>query len=135
MNSPFFNKGSGFPQDERKAFGIEGLLPAAVHTLDQQVARAWGQLCKRNDSLAKNTFLQSLKSQNLVSWELVVMGIDRYMREREKVTNFGEIIRCCIIRLAKNAPKCLMRQGLVLDGIGLTLWVLLGYMCSWWKSI
>lgn len=66
LNHPIFNKGSAFPPDERRAFGLAGLLPACEQTLDQQVQRAYQQYSTRADDLAKNTFLTSLHDQNHV---------------------------------------------------------------------
>ena len=34
---PLLNKGTAFTREERRAFDLEGLLPNAVLTLDQQV--------------------------------------------------------------------------------------------------
>jgi malate dehydrogenase (oxaloacetate-decarboxylating) len=42
------------------------MLPTAVHTLDQQVERAYHQFKARSSPIAQNTFLGSLKNQNLV---------------------------------------------------------------------
>lgn len=66
LNSPRLNKGTAFPADERHAFDLAGLLPASVHTLEQQAERAWEQYQSRKDDLAKNTFLTSMKEQNEV---------------------------------------------------------------------
>lgn len=66
LNHPIFNKGSAFPPDERRAFALNGLLPASEQTLAQQVHRAYEQYSTRADDLAKNTFLTSLHDQNHV---------------------------------------------------------------------
>lgn len=66
LNHPFFNKGSAFPPNERRTFGLTGLLPERVQTLEQQAQRAHKQYLSRDGSLARNTFLTSLKEQNEV---------------------------------------------------------------------
>ncbi|OAQ62941.1 malate dehydrogenase [Pochonia chlamydosporia 170] len=66
LNTPYFNKGSAFPVEERRAFNLTGLLPQNVQTLDEQVKRAHEQYLSRSDDLARNTFLASLKDQNEV---------------------------------------------------------------------
>lgn len=66
LNHPFFNKGSAFTADERRAFELTGLLPPSVQTLEQQARRAYEQYSARADDLAKNTFLTSMKEQNQV---------------------------------------------------------------------
>jgi malate dehydrogenase (oxaloacetate-decarboxylating) len=66
LNTPYFNKGAGFPPDERKQFKLTGLLPQHVSTLEQQVKRAYQQYSSRKDPLAKNTFMTSLAYQNQV---------------------------------------------------------------------
>lgn len=66
LKNPIYNKGSGFPLDERKALGLEGLLPTNIQSLQEQVDRAYQQYISRQDDLAKNTFMTSLKEQNEV---------------------------------------------------------------------
>ncbi|KAK4096983.1 malic-domain-containing protein [Parathielavia hyrcaniae] len=66
LNHPYFNKGSAFTADERRAFELSGLLPPSIQTLEQQAQRAYDQYCARTDDLAKNTFLTSMKEQNEV---------------------------------------------------------------------
>lgn len=66
LASSHFNKGSAFPKDERTAFKLHGLLPPNVQTLDEQVQRAYEQYTSRENDLAKNTFMASMKAQNEV---------------------------------------------------------------------
>ncbi|GAA6015636.1 hypothetical protein JCM10207_008154 [Rhodosporidiobolus poonsookiae] len=66
LNEPTLNKGAGFTPDERATFGLEGLLPHEVHTLEQQCKRAYSQLQERGSPIAKYTFLSSLRDQNIV---------------------------------------------------------------------
>jgi malate dehydrogenase (oxaloacetate-decarboxylating) len=66
LTSSQFNKGSAFPKDERAAFKLNGLLPPNIQTLDEQVQRAYQQYSSREDDLAKNTFMASMKAQNEV---------------------------------------------------------------------
>ncbi|HKI42642.1 MAG TPA: hypothetical protein VKA66_20220, partial [Mycobacterium sp.] len=35
LDTPIFNKGSAFPEDERIEFGLHGLLPAHVGSIDE----------------------------------------------------------------------------------------------------
>ncbi|GAA5933408.1 hypothetical protein JCM3775_000681 [Rhodotorula graminis] len=66
LNEPTLNKGAGFTFEERTSFGLCGLLPYEVHSLEQQCKRAWAQLQERPNPLAKYTFLSSLRDQNIV---------------------------------------------------------------------
>ena len=66
LNTPYFNRGSAHTLEERDVFNLSGLLPHGVQTLEQQVTRAYQQYISQRDDIAKNTFLTSLKEQNLV---------------------------------------------------------------------
>lgn len=66
LNTPYFNRGSAHSAKERREFNLTGLLPSSIQTLEQQVDRAYEQYSAGHDDLAKNTFLTSLKEQNLV---------------------------------------------------------------------
>ena len=66
LNTPYFNKGSAFPPEERVEFDLTGLLPHNVQTLEQQVQRAYEQYSEQQGDLAKNTFMTSMRDQNEV---------------------------------------------------------------------
>lgn len=72
LNSPLFNKGSAFSKEERIAFGLEGLLPPVINTLDEQVDRAYKQLHFLKTLLAKNDFCTSMRLQNKVLYYKLV---------------------------------------------------------------
>ena len=41
LNNPALNKGTAFDEAERTAFGLHGLLPSIVESLDAQTDRAY----------------------------------------------------------------------------------------------
>ncbi|RXW14347.1 hypothetical protein EST38_g11503, partial [Candolleomyces aberdarensis] len=78
LSSPRLNKGTGFTQTERVAFGLHGRLPYQANTLNEQIERAYGQLQTRDSPIRKNTFLQSLKDQN---WTLYYGLLSKHLKE------------------------------------------------------
>jgi len=64
LRDPFHNRGSAFSRRERAELGLEGLLPPAVLSLDQQAARAYDQYSRQRDGLAKNTWMEGLRDRN-----------------------------------------------------------------------
>lgn len=78
LNSPLFNKGSAFTQEERDLFKLTGLLPSGVNDLDEQVDRAYKQLCYLKTPLLKNDFCSSMRVQNKVLYYELVR---RHIRE------------------------------------------------------
>ena len=66
LNSPVLNKGTAFTAEERKALGLNGLLPPDISTLESQVKRAYIQYERLPDALAKNIYLTALHDRNEV---------------------------------------------------------------------
>ena len=66
LQTPYLNKGTTFQKEERDEFGLNGLIPHKVNTLQDQVARAYDQYNAHRTPLGKNTFLTSMKEQNEV---------------------------------------------------------------------
>ncbi|KAH7406608.1 hypothetical protein DE146DRAFT_647928 [Phaeosphaeria sp. MPI-PUGE-AT-0046c] len=73
LRTPYFNKGSAFTKEERTTFKLHGLLPTNIQTLDEQAARAYAQYSSRPNDLAKNTFMTSLKEQNVVLYYRLIL--------------------------------------------------------------
>jgi malate dehydrogenase (oxaloacetate-decarboxylating) len=64
LSAAMYNKGSAFTREERAAFGLEGLLPAAVNTMEQQVARVMENLSRKTDPLEQYIGLVALQDRN-----------------------------------------------------------------------
>ncbi|KAL6704706.1 NAD-dependent malic enzyme, mitochondrial [Coniothyrium glycines] len=73
LQTPYFNKGSAFTDEERDTFKLHGLLPKNAQTLEEQVKRAYAQYEYRPNDLAKNTFMTSLKEQNEVLYYRLIL--------------------------------------------------------------
>ncbi len=61
---PMFNKGSAFTREERKAFGLDGLLPWAVSTMEQQARRVYENIARKTDALERHIGLAALQDRN-----------------------------------------------------------------------
>ena len=57
LTTSALNKGTAFTDAERGAFGIEGLLPPSVETIDQQQRRIIRQLGQKPTDLERYIFL------------------------------------------------------------------------------
>lgn len=64
LHNPTLNKGSAFPLEERRLFRIEGLLPPAVSTLEQQAARRYEGFSGKSSDLEKYIYLRALQDRN-----------------------------------------------------------------------
>jgi len=66
LDTPLLNKGTAFSDTERTQFGLHGLLPPCVETLEEQVARAHEAYARKEDDLERHTYLRSLQDNNEV---------------------------------------------------------------------
>lgn len=64
LSSPKLNKGCAFSYEEREAFGLTGLLPRQIESLEQQVARMYEQFQEHRSNLGKNIYLTMLQDYN-----------------------------------------------------------------------
>jgi len=64
LRHPLYTKGTAFTSEERSAFGLEGLLPQAVSTLEQQGRRAYANIARKADPLEKYVGLAALQDRN-----------------------------------------------------------------------
>ena len=51
------NKGTRFTREERERLGLQGLLPPAVQTPEEQECRAFGNFMKAGDPVRRYLFL------------------------------------------------------------------------------
>jgi malate dehydrogenase (oxaloacetate-decarboxylating) len=66
LSNPMLNRGTAFTLDERRALGLQGLLPSAVSTMEGQLRRVYAQYRRQSDDLAKNVYLANLRDRNEV---------------------------------------------------------------------
>ena len=64
LTDPFLNKGTAFTEDERDAFGLNGLLPPSIGTLNGQVRRRMQALQEFGSDLERYAFLRELQDTN-----------------------------------------------------------------------
>ncbi|MBS1156362.1 MAG: NAD-dependent malic enzyme [Proteobacteria bacterium] len=64
LNEPLLNKSTAFTLEERDAFGLHGLLPAQVESLDDQVARRLACVRAMASDLDRYVFLRQLQDTN-----------------------------------------------------------------------
>ncbi len=66
LKIPLLNKGTAFTEEERTRFGLQGLLPPHVETLDEQVVRAYEAFQKKDNDLERHIYLRALQDTNEV---------------------------------------------------------------------
>jgi malate dehydrogenase (oxaloacetate-decarboxylating) len=64
--SSLLNRGTAFTLAERRALGLQGLLPSGVSTIEAQTRRVYAQYRRQPDDLAKNVYLANLRDRNEV---------------------------------------------------------------------
>src|ERR687891_23906 len=64
MSDPVLNKGTAFTEEERTEFGLHGLLPPVVESLEQQCVRAYEAYKRKDDDLERHIFLRALQDTN-----------------------------------------------------------------------
>lgn len=66
LHNPFLNKGTAFTHAERDQYGLNGILPPAVQTLEQQAKQAYAQYQRKATALEKRIFLMEIFNENHV---------------------------------------------------------------------
>ncbi|HXO09971.1 MAG TPA: oxaloacetate-decarboxylating malate dehydrogenase, partial [Solirubrobacteraceae bacterium] len=80
LGDPLVNRGTAFSESERTRLGLRGLLPAAVETLDQQVARAYGAFAEQPTDIAKHINLRALQDANeILFYDLLSQHIEEML--------------------------------------------------------
>ena len=74
LRTPRLNKGTAFTEAERRAYGLEGLLPPRPVTLELQVARIHARALDLDNDLQKYLFLSDLQARNETLYYAVLMS-------------------------------------------------------------
>jgi len=64
LERPLLNKGTAFTESERAEFGLHGILPPHLETLDEQVARAYEAYKTKDEDLERHIYLRALQDAN-----------------------------------------------------------------------
>jgi len=82
LHNPILNKGSAFTTEERSLFKLDGYLPPAVSTLDQQVERRYEGFADKDSDLGKYIYLRSLQDRNeTLFYSLLLRHLDEMIQE------------------------------------------------------
>ena len=69
---PLMNKSTAFSPEEREVFGLEGLLPPHVATLEEQMTRTYGNYLRAVTNIDKHVYLRNLQDRNEVLFYAVL---------------------------------------------------------------
>ena len=64
LRHPMYTKGTAFTEEERVAFGLEGLLPHTVSTMEKQERRLCDNIARKEEPLEKYIGLAALQDRN-----------------------------------------------------------------------
>lgn len=80
LNNPALNKGTAFTEDERESFGLNGLLPPVIESLDDQVGRAYQAFSLKSNDLERHIYLRQLQDTNeVLFYRLLLDHIDEML--------------------------------------------------------
>lgn len=66
LKNSLTNRGSSFTREEREEYGLLGILPAEVGTIETQLIRAYSEFQQITSTLGKHVFLRALQDRNEV---------------------------------------------------------------------
>jgi malate dehydrogenase (oxaloacetate-decarboxylating) len=77
LGTPALNKGTAFTEEERTEFGLQGLLPPHVESLDEQAVRAYEAFQRKDNDLERHIYLRALQDTNeVLFYRLIVDHIE-----------------------------------------------------------
>jgi malate dehydrogenase (oxaloacetate-decarboxylating) len=117
---PMYNKSTAFTAEERAAFGLTGLLPSAVSTMEQQARRAYGNIARKTDALERYIGLAALQDRNEHLFYRVLLD---HLEELVPIVYTPTVGRACqefsrIFRRARGLWITPEHQGRVYEALG-----------------
>jgi malate dehydrogenase (oxaloacetate-decarboxylating)(NADP+) len=80
LNDARLNKGTAFTHEERIHYGLQGLLPPRISTIEHQVERALANIRRQEDDIDKYLSLSALQKRNeRLFYRLLIEHIDELM--------------------------------------------------------
>jgi malate dehydrogenase (oxaloacetate-decarboxylating) len=80
LNNPALNKGTAFDEAEREAFGLHGLLPPIVESLDSQCVRAYEAFLLKENDLERHIYLRQFQDANeVLFYRLLLDHVDEML--------------------------------------------------------
>jgi malate dehydrogenase (oxaloacetate-decarboxylating) len=92
LEEPLLNKGSAFPDAERRDLGLLGLLPPHVATMEEQLARTYENYTRKDTDLERYIFLASLQDRNET---LFYRLLQEHVREMSPIVYTPEVGDAC----------------------------------------
>ena len=80
LRDPLYTKGTAFTEEERFAFGLEGLLPHHTSSIDEQEKRVYENIVRKTDPLEKYVGLAALQDRNeRLFYRLLVDHLEEFL--------------------------------------------------------
>lgn len=80
IRSPLYNKGIGFTHNERRRFGIEGMLPSQHNDIETQAERTYLTISFNKDPVGRNIDLGLLLNRNeVLFYKILSMHLEELM--------------------------------------------------------
>jgi malate dehydrogenase (oxaloacetate-decarboxylating) len=64
LENPLFNKGTAYSEAERLEFGLLGLLPPHVDSIDEQAGRCYEEYSQQSTDIDRHIYLRNLQDEN-----------------------------------------------------------------------
>src|ERR1700757_2956524 len=80
LDTPIWNKGTAFDEAERAAFGLRGLLPPQIESLEQQSIRAYEGFKAKPTDLERHIYVRQLQDNNeTLFYRLLIDHIEEFL--------------------------------------------------------
>ncbi|MDH6589030.1 malate dehydrogenase (oxaloacetate-decarboxylating) [Streptomyces sp. SAI-133] len=92
LADPLLNKGTAFSSEERAELGLDGLLPPATETLEEQTGRAYAAFLGYDKTLNRHIYLRQLQDTNEVLFHAL---LTRHLEEMLPVVYTPTVGEAC----------------------------------------
>lgn len=77
---PMYNKGTGFTEEERRVFGLEGMLPERTSSSEIQKKRTYQAIVRKDDAIERYIGLAALQDRNeVLFYQLLEQHLDEFL--------------------------------------------------------